>query len=129
MILHAGKNVENRFWPTKFRGRFLIHAALGMKKNEYVAASEWVQTAFPELQIVLPEFDALIRGGIVGYATIFDVLQPQDVRIGWHMPVQYGFRLTDVKATEFLPLSGRQGFFKAACPLDWARNEGLAPAA
>lgn len=27
MILHAGKDIENREWPTRFRGRVLIHAS------------------------------------------------------------------------------------------------------
>jgi len=26
-IIHGGKDVENRTWPTKFRGRFLVHAS------------------------------------------------------------------------------------------------------
>jgi hypothetical protein len=35
LILHAGKDIENRDWPTRFRGRFLIHAAKGMTRDEY----------------------------------------------------------------------------------------------
>lgn len=30
LILHGGKDIENRSWNTNFRGRFLIHAAAGM---------------------------------------------------------------------------------------------------
>ena len=27
LILKCGKDIENRSWPTKFRGRILVHAA------------------------------------------------------------------------------------------------------
>ena len=27
LIAHGWKNIENRTWPTGYRGRFLIHAA------------------------------------------------------------------------------------------------------
>jgi hypothetical protein len=27
LVAHGWKNIENRTWPTGFRGRFLIHAA------------------------------------------------------------------------------------------------------
>jgi hypothetical protein len=35
LILNAGKDIENRDWPTHFRGRFLIHASKGMTHDEY----------------------------------------------------------------------------------------------
>jgi hypothetical protein len=35
LILHAGKDIENRDWPTKYRGPFLIHASKGMTRDEY----------------------------------------------------------------------------------------------
>ncbi|MCC7374294.1 MAG: hypothetical protein IT581_06545 [Verrucomicrobiales bacterium] len=34
MIIHAGKDIENRTWRTKFRGRVLVHAAKGMTDDE-----------------------------------------------------------------------------------------------
>jgi len=37
-IVHAGKDIENRNWPTRFRGRFLIHAAKGCTREEYLDA-------------------------------------------------------------------------------------------
>ena len=35
LILKAGKDIENRDWPTKFRGRILIHAAKGCTRDEW----------------------------------------------------------------------------------------------
>src|SRR5690348_2447825 len=38
LILHAGKDIENRDWSTRFRGQVLIHAAKGMTQNEFADA-------------------------------------------------------------------------------------------
>lgn len=37
-IFHAGKDVENRSWPTRHRGRLLIHAAATVDKAAVAAA-------------------------------------------------------------------------------------------
>ena len=34
LIVHGRKDIENRSWRTKFRGRFLVHAAQGMTRRE-----------------------------------------------------------------------------------------------
>ena len=67
LILHAGKDIENRDWPTRFRGRFLIHASKGMTREEYELAEDplWHKGG-PTID--LPEFGLLDRGGIVGEA-------------------------------------------------------------
>lgn len=35
LILHAGKDIENRTWQTYQRGWFAIHASKGMTRREY----------------------------------------------------------------------------------------------
>ncbi len=35
LILHGGKDIENRDWATRFRGRVLIHASKGMTRDEW----------------------------------------------------------------------------------------------
>ncbi len=59
-IFHDGKDVENRNWPTKGRGWFLVHA--GVSKSELV---DHRQATFP-------------RGGIVGMARIVDCVSDMD---------------------------------------------------
>ena len=83
LIIHAGKDVENRTWCTNYRGRFLVHAAKGMTQREYQDAKQ-----FAALNGVhnLPEFDELPRGGIVGVigpngagkSTLFKMLTGQE---------------------------------------------------
>lgn len=39
LIVNGHKDIENRSWPTRFRGKFLVHASNGMTRSEYEEAS------------------------------------------------------------------------------------------
>ena len=41
LILHGGKDIENRDWATRFRGRVLIHASKGVTQDEWSDAWEF----------------------------------------------------------------------------------------
>ena len=43
LILKAGKDIENRCWPTKVRGRILIHAANGCTRDELEDALDFAE--------------------------------------------------------------------------------------
>lgn len=67
-IMHAGKDVENRDWPTRFRGTVAVHAAKGLTREEHLWASMDIEErsglrppAFPMLSE---------RGFIVGLVDI-----------------------------------------------------------
>lgn len=113
LVVHGGKDVENRTWSTKFRGEFLIHAAKGMSAADYDAAWEMARALSLELARSIPPKDKLERGGIVGVAELFDVMMPttRPQGLGWHMPEQYGFRLRNVRPLPFLPCRGALGFW------------------
>lgn len=69
LILHAGKDVENRGWNgAGYRGRFLVHAgkAYDPHGDEFAA----------ELGIEIPA--GLPLGAIVGAVTLLDVVQGAD---------------------------------------------------
>lgn len=106
LIIHGGKDVENRTWHTKFRGRFLVHASKGMTRAEYNVAS-WV--AGP-LGITIPPFDELSLGGIVGSVELVDSLDTSNSP--WYMGHK-ALVLRDPKPLPFTPLKGRLGFFDA----------------
>ncbi|MCJ8207676.1 ASCH domain-containing protein [Pseudomonas sp. RGM2987] len=105
LIIHGGKDIENRSWPTKHRGRFLVHAAMGMTRAEYNSAS-WV--AGP-LGVRLPPFEDLLRGGIVGSVELVDNLDTSDSP--WYMG-QKAFVLRDPKPLPFTPFKGQLNFFE-----------------
>lgn len=61
-ILHGGKAVENRTWPTRYRGPLLIHASKSRESYERQDAGEWLQ----RYGVELPSWDSMAKGAIVG---------------------------------------------------------------
>lgn len=108
LILHAGKDIENRTWMTLFRGRVLIHASKGMTRHEYAGAFDTLDCIDLTAQIAIPTFDELQRGGIVGEADIVDCVQKSDSP--WFFG-PYGFVLRNAKLLPFQSCNGSLGFF------------------
>lgn len=102
------KDIENRDWSTKFRGRFLIHASAGMTRAEYDQTKLFVQTCVHAC-LELPRFNELQRGGIVGEAELVDVV---DDSCSWWFFGAYGFVLRDAKPLPFRPCRGMLKFFE-----------------
>lgn len=104
LILHGGKDIENRNWPTRFRGRIYVHAGKGMTREEYEDA-EWTAE---ENGVKLPPFEALERGGIVGEVDIVDCVTRSESP--WFFG-DYGFVLRNAQPLPFRPCRGALGFF------------------
>ncbi|KFX64219.1 hypothetical protein KBK24_0121470 [Burkholderia sp. K24] len=104
------KDIENRSWPTRLRGRFLVHASKGMTRAEYEDAQDplWASKG-PTIE--LPPFEQLERGGIIGATTIDACIHPVDRTSHWHADGQYGFHLIDSKPVPFVPCKGALQFF------------------
>jgi len=97
-IFHAGKDIENRSWYTKVRGRILIHAGKRIDKDGI--------EDLDDMGVVCP---AKLRvGGIVGSVEIVDCVTESDSK--WFFG-RYGFVLRDPKALFFMPYRGQLGFF------------------
>ena len=107
-ILHAGKDIENRCWRTRFRGRVLIHAAKGMTRAEYALADDPLFVAARDPVIHPPAFAELQRGGIVGSVEIVDCVDQSDS--AWFNG-PFGFVLRDARVLPFIPCRGSLGFF------------------
>jgi hypothetical protein len=110
LIIHGGKDIENRGWNTNVRGPVLIHAAKGMTRVEYDDALSSADEV-TGYRVRAPDFDAIERGGIVGVTDLVDVLTPKGQRYGWHMHGQFGFVLRNVRPLPFLPCWGALGFW------------------
>jgi len=131
VVLHLGKDIENRLWDTPVRGDFLIHASKGMTRDEYYGCMEFCRHVLGTSAIArFPALKALPRGVIVGAARLVDVIPPcpdcvcdrkqglvltacaRDHR--WHMPWQYGFILQNVRPSPALiECTGHLNFFGA----------------
>lgn len=105
LILHGGKDIENRCWPTRFRGFVLIHASKGMTRGEYAAAQEY---ALARGITKLPAAADLERGGVVGVVRIVDCVARSDSE--W-FGGPYGFVLEDAEPLPFQAGRGALGFF------------------
>ena len=111
-IVTIGKDIENRSWPTRFRGRFLIHAAKGCTRDEYEDACDFILKAvdskYRGIGLSVPGWKRMDRGGIIGIAELVDCVTKSDSP--WFMG-QYGFVLRNVEAVPFIPCKGALGFF------------------
>lgn len=106
-ILNSGKDIENRDWPTRFRGRVLIHASKSMTRAEY-KDGQYPLLASGGQVIELPPIEQLERGGIVGSVEIVDCVASSDSP--WFFG-RFGFVLRDPKPLPFVPWKERLGFF------------------
>ena len=106
LIVNGHKDIENRGWPTNYRGNFLVHASKGCTNLEYEDACEFVQDINPA--ICLPPLHRLERGGIVGMANLTDCVQAHSSP--WFVG-PHGFVVTNAYPLPFRPLPGMLGFF------------------
>lgn len=102
------KDVENRTWQTKLRGRFAIQARLSIKRAAY---DELANEIGEHRGIIVPSFNEIreMTGGIIGTANLIDCVREYDST--WKEKGQYGFILTQSKPVEFIPYLGRLSFF------------------
>lgn len=128
LIIHGGKDIENRDWPTKVRGRVLIHAAKGMTRDGYDQATLAVWARWPDMASKIPTPHDIERGGIVGSVEITDCVIASTSP--WFFG-RCGFVLRDPVALSFVPYRGMLGFFEvplcAGCGAAVAASPGPIP--
>ena len=126
-IVHAGKDIENRDWSTRYRGPVCIHAAKGMTRDEYDIANRHIQKAVGSVDQewltrwlgVTPAPVRLERGGIIGVAEIVDCVDASPSP--WFFG-RYGFVLRNARPVDFISVKGALGFF------DWRESLNAIPA-
>jgi hypothetical protein len=106
-ILYAGKDVENRSWPTRYRGRVLIHAGRAFDDDDLDVTLNLF--AWAPAGMIPPTAAGLPRGGIVGEAEIVDCVTSSDSE--W-FEGPYGLVLRNARPLPFRRCRGRLGFFK-----------------
>jgi hypothetical protein len=116
LIVAGLKSIEVRSWPTRRRGRVLIHAGKLIDERP----EGWARLTTSELQEIAER-----RGGIVGVATLFACKGYASMRAfaadadqhlnepDWFAPPRlYGFVFRDIKPLEFHACPGQTLFFK-----------------
>lgn len=122
------KTVENRDWPTHFRGRFLIHASKGCTRAEHLAALRFAED---EVGLDTDLIDRLManqrllpRGGIVGTAEIVGCNPVSESP--WFVG-DFGFELASIRALPFHQCRGALGFFKVEVMQDYLDSKAPTP--
>lgn len=119
-IVDCGKDIENRDWPTKYRGEFLIH--VGLKHDP--ADEAFIHHTAPHADL---DFGACRIGGIIGIAEIVDCVTAHDSP--WFFG-RYGFVLANARRIDFRPCKGALGFFTPDYSSVYvSRKKSLKPAA
>jgi hypothetical protein len=120
LILHVGKDIENRSWHTNVRGRILIHSSGQCTKAEYQDAVTFAMDAIGDEYrgrgLVIPSWKTIERGGIIGSVEIVDCVKHSDSP--WYMG-GYGWVLRNPKPLPFDPCGGALQF--------WKRSQGKPP--
>ena len=101
-----GKDVENRTWSTKFRGRVYIHASKGFNKEHY----QWIMENENRLVLQLPQVSDFIHGAIIGEVDIVDCVM---YHTSWWFFGPYAFVLENpVAYKKPVPCRGMLNFFE-----------------
>jgi len=102
------KDVENRNWKTNYRGKFFVHAAKEMTREEYDACQRICRACPTGFEIELPVAETLVRGAIIAEAQIVDCVMEHHSK--WFTG-KFGFVLRNVHRVEVRPCRGALGFF------------------
>ena len=114
-IFH-GKDVENRRWSTKVRGRVYIHASKGFDKGHYNFLGVAVVARLLDKR--LPDPGEFVHGAIIGEVDIVACLYylPDELAIlhsPWAVPGQYQFVLANAVSYKTpIPCKGMLKFFE-----------------
>ncbi|GKS96915.1 ASCH domain-containing protein [Acidovorax sp. SUPP2825] len=108
LIVNGHKDIENRDWPTNFRGKLLVHAGQTMARRYYDSTCEELLHA-GLLPDSMPAYEVLERGGFVGWTRVVDCLLEHPSP--WKQDGTHGFVLRDSRPIPFVAWKGRLGFF------------------
>lgn len=114
LILHGGKDIENRDWPTRYRGLCYIHASKWFKAEEVADDFRYAKDLAAQAGVTLPSItlrDLRAAGGaLVGTAEIVDCV---DRSVSPWFFGRYGFVLRNAHPMiAGLPCKGALGFFR-----------------
>lgn len=108
LILHGGKDIENREWRTSYRGPVLIHASKTMTRADYEACVLFIADMHTPWRLPAPDVLRKQCGGIVGQVEIVDCVTRSDSP--WFCG-PFGFVLRNPQPQQFSPCLGALRFF------------------
>lgn len=107
LVVNGYKDIENRSWATRLRGRIWIHASSSpVTRAEY---ENFIAICRYRRIKQIPAREAFQTGGIVGSVEIVDCVTKS--RSYW-FGGDYGFVLKNARCAQFKPMKGKLGFFE-----------------
>lgn len=112
LIVNGHKDIENRDWPTRFRGPVAIHAGQKIDRDCAWDLNEGLHPVRGHSHDFKPpqEYET---GGIVGVAEIIGCVEGS--ANPWFVG-KYGFVIRNARPVPFIPCKGALSFF------DWRKN-------
>ncbi len=95
LIVSGLKDVENRTWPTRYRGPILVHASQRPDNISLEDIERRFGVSPPSLQPL---------GGVVGIADVVDCVRMHDSK--WHAQGNYAFVLANARPLPFVRWKG-----------------------
>jgi hypothetical protein len=124
-ITQLGKNIENRSWPTKYRGELYIHAGVGWDSE----GPKWIAQKFG---IEVPSHSELPSGVLVAKCHLTDCrhwTETSGEELPWSNESGFQWFLEDIEPIEpHLPLQGKLGIFSFSVSPDNASKDSPAKA-
>ncbi|MFQ6548247.1 hypothetical protein AADZ90_009835 [Aestuariibius sp. 2305UL40-4] len=119
-IIHGGKDIENRTLGSirsggMETGRICIHAATGMREEEY----RWGLYKLQQVGVTAPHPAELVRGGLIGVVDVVDIVSESGSP--W-FGGPWGLVLENATPIGPFPAHGALGYF------EWVRTEAFSPA-
>ncbi|HNQ88091.1 MAG TPA: ASCH domain-containing protein [Verrucomicrobiota bacterium] len=108
LIVAGVKDVENRTWNTRLRGRIAIHAA---SAKPSAGAMEFYEREVKARGWKWPKDLVELRGGIIGTVELVDVVTKS--RSPWFNGKGFGFVLANPKRLKFRPATGQLKIWEA----------------
>ena len=116
------KDIENRWWATKFRGRIYVHAS--RKADDFIETMKWLGEHIglaPFACMLLASSRYSPRGFIIGEVDLIDCVSGS--KSPWFVGT-FGFCLANPKVYEVpIPCKGKLGFFEPDISLSFKRVE------
>jgi ASCH domain len=98
LIIAGEKDVENRTWPTRYRGPLAIHAGQGVDRD----LQPWQRK-------IVQRINSFPRGAIIGIVDLTDIVRDAPSR--WAESGHYHWVLTNPRPIEPIPLRERLGLW------------------
>ena len=118
LIVNGFKDIENRDWPTRYRGTVLVHAGMKMSNDDFLDVKDMISRMPETIEAInnhpMKCTPRILKeqwmGGIVGQVDIVDCVS--ESTSPWFFG-KYGFVLANPVAFDVIrPCKGALGFFE-----------------